>query len=199
MAPPNLAWTQLVADFYEEAGRRLAVAWDYYYADYARLIAASPVTRSLIAESIARSYDVSRDHLIVSPSGQMGLDFTFDDVTECVGPRYRRLPNPEWTAATMPPLKRVALGDHHDPPDSGAHDELGIENVKVRVEGGLLSVTLVGLRDSLRTAPKKRKPRGRAARPAGARSPVKEYHLYFDGDHEPVTLRTSSLSSREDR
>jgi hypothetical protein len=130
----------LVATAYEEAGRRWLSVWGDFYRLPVDWLAASPLTRNFAAESMRRFHTASQDAL-VARNVEVHLHFEFDDVTESVGPRYIKLPIAAW-ATDLPILSAVE--------GSGA---LAIENVVVRVEAGLLSVTLVDLRSSFEARP----------------------------------------------
>lgn len=162
MAIVNEDWGQVAANFYEDATRRWAAAWDRLYGPYARLIASSPLTRNLIAESIARSYDVSRDQLVGSASDAVptsdavpGLEvrlrpFTFDSATQSVGPRYAPVLDPSWTVQNPPELVCVGLGPSHAPGACSASSSSALEakNISFRIESGRLSVTLTLLQEA---------------------------------------------------
>jgi hypothetical protein len=157
---PN-SWSSLVVTAYEEAGRRWLSVWGDYYRLPASWLASSPFARTFAAESM-RSYHAASQDVLVARNVEVELSFLFDDVTESVGPRYIKLPSPAW-ATDLPNLIAIR--------GSGA---LALENVVVRVEAGLLSVSLIDLRASFTGLP--------ASRCYG------HYTLTFDRDSRRIPL-----------
>ncbi len=135
---PTTNWSALAVTVSEEVGRRWLSVWGGLYRDSATLLANSPLTRTLAAES-ARSYHATYQDLVVTRNVETELKFIFDGVAQSVGPRYIKLPDASW-AKTLPKLADVT------PREPGKEGSLKKEQVVVRVEVGLLSVTLVGLR-----------------------------------------------------
>jgi hypothetical protein len=171
-------WSTLAVSVGEEMGRRWLSVWGGYYRDAAVLVANSRVTQRLAAES-ARSYHLLSREFEITPDVDGDLNFEFDYKAQSAGPRYIRLPNPNWENTPLP--------DHA----LGVGGPLSTENVMVRVESGLLSVTLVALQGAHDQVRNTRLVPG--SPPSGTNPNYGTYALTFPGQQrKPLTLTATA-------
>ena len=181
----STSWASLAASFGQQVTQKWLQFGKRYYGDWLGLAARSPMTQWLMAESIKRSYDVTNECFIAPAEPSSGLGFAIDRDAQSAGPRYVPLPHPDWTPEDVAKVKLVGSGSEcAGAPDCQTND-LMPENFMVRVEGRLLSVTLVSLGHPARAIVQT------TVQASGGR-PV-EYHLHFEAVDAtiPVTVSAS--------
>jgi hypothetical protein len=199
MEKDRTTWFDVAVDFGSQVTERWVGALERYsapYAGYVQLLASSPWSKSLMATLVARSYQSNRDQFVLPRPEPEGLHFVFDEVAESAGPRSIALPHPSW-ATKLPKLTDVKL------PDGKGASPLGTNNVMTRVEGGRLTVTLVGLNDALaagkagasrsKAAFGKQTGGGAATNGGGAkRNRYGQFHLVFENHRDPIPVSTAA-------
>jgi hypothetical protein len=180
-------WASLTSSFGEQLAVRWVDAWRYYYGDWFQLLARAPLTRWMIAEFIALSYGTTFDFVELPSQPSSALRFEVDDEAEAAGPEFIALP------ADLNGLVGTgsidAIGKTPICPGGGSSacpggTKLDNENVRVRAEGGFLSVTLVGLRP---IGTNKARPTGAGvttAYPGGGLTG--SYHLHVTGSAQAI-------------